>query len=86
MTEAPEEEEEVTETGFFIITSKPECNPETPNQPDELDCHKFFICHNGPNGPEYIEQTCGLSMLFNTETRRCDKKETVESIRPECGM
>lgn len=85
-TTEEEEEEEVTENDYFVITSKPQCSPETPNQPDETDCHSFYVCHNGPNGPEYIEQTCGKSMMFNTVSKKCDDPKVVISIRSECGM
>lgn len=81
--------EGTTSTSIYniVITGKPGlgCDPNTPNTPHESDCHKFYVCKNGPNGPEYVEQTCGDSMMYNPKTLTCDHIDAVTSIRPECG-
>lgn len=68
-----------------VITGHPECDAQTLNRPHEDDCRKFYVCQNGPDGPQYMEETCEGPMLYNPHTFSCDRVEVVYAARPECG-
>lgn len=60
------------------------CDIAHPNQAHPKDCHAFYHCVPGLEGPELIEKTCGPDMLYNPALQICDWPASVISQRPEC--
>jgi Chitin binding Peritrophin-A domain. len=66
-------------------TTKEPCNVTIPNQPHPRDCHSFYKCVPGTNGPELVENNCGANMLYSPSLEACDLPAIVISERPECS-
>lgn len=79
---------ELTTTTTSTTTAPPKylpCDVARPNQPHPKDCHAFYQCVPGLEGPELVEKSCGPDMLYNPDTQVCDWPATVALLRPECG-
>ncbi|KAJ3643777.1 hypothetical protein Zmor_026489 [Zophobas morio] len=60
------------------------CDPIKPHKEHPTDCHIYYQCEEGIDGPKFVEKTCGETMYFNPVTMVCDWPYAVEEIKPEC--
>lgn len=62
------------------------CDPAIPHIEFPGDCYKFLHCSPMPNGNwEYVEKTCGPTMMFNPVAMICDWIYSVVAMKPWCG-
>lgn len=62
------------------------CDPAIPHIEYPGDCYKFLHCSPMPNGNwEYVEKTCGPTMMFNPVAMICDWIYSVVAMKPWCG-
>ncbi|KAL7040824.1 hypothetical protein ACKWTF_000531 [Chironomus riparius] len=62
------------------------CDPSVPLVKHPVDCSKYLQCVMSHDGLfEYVEQTCGSSMMFNPTAMVCDWPASVIAINPNCG-
>ncbi|XP_043259225.1 hemocytin isoform X1 [Colletes gigas] len=61
-----------------------ECSVEQPNKPHPTDCHLFYQCVPGVNENQFVEKSCGQTLLYNSQAQVCDWPANVLFLRPEC--
>lgn len=66
-------------------TGPPGCDVDSPSKEHPTDCHKFYECSPIVATYDFVEKTCGPTMLYNPQTRTCDWPEAVIAIKPSCG-
>ena len=75
------------------VASKPvnylprECSSSVPHVEHPFSCYKFLHCSPTVNNTwEYVEKTCGPSMMFNPDSMICDWDYNVIKIKQKCGV
>lgn len=69
-----------------LVQHPTKCDPAIPHVEYPNDCYKFLHCQPMPNGNwEYVEKTCGPTMMFNPVAMVCDWIYSVVAMKPWCG-
>lgn len=64
-----------------------ECDVAKPHLEHPFSCYKFLQCSPTVNITyEYIEKTCGHTMMFNPVSMTCDFDYNVIKLKPKCGV
>lgn len=62
------------------------CDSSIPHVEFPGDCYKFLHCQPSGMGWEFVEKTCGPSMMFNPISMTCDWPASVRALKPSCGQ
>lgn len=69
-----------------VASTSGHCKPEVPHVEYPGDCYKFLHCQPMTDGSwQYVEKTCGPTMMFNPVAMVCDWPASVMAMKPYCG-